>query len=543
MYCISCEGKLWTMPEGSSVGQLWEKAGKGRSRTEAVLAFYEGAVVDLQTQFSRNGTVQWIPMNHPYAEMAAQRTLIMLLIMTVKEIYGETADVEVEHSLGKALYCEFRIDHPILQKDLKQIEKFMHFTVKEGRPIYRRILSKERALHLLRRKNQKDALLLEKLPIEKLTVYQCGNFMDSYLGPMLPDMNYLGCFKLEPYAPGFLLRFPAHGRPHELPPYHEEPLFARVFLEAEKWGQLIGCRNVAELNHAIHHNKAKNLILISESLHEKKIAHIADIVQERDPAVRMICISGPSSAGKTPFMKRLIVQLRVNGIRPVTISLDDYYRERGEIQAGETINFEDLSALDVNLFQETMSDLLEGKSVKLPVFEFSTGTRHWKEEPISLEPDQPVIIEGLHAFHPELTRFVPGYQCIHVYLGALTQLALNRHNRISTTDTRLLRRLVRDSIFRANTAEMTLSQWDRVRDGEERNIFHFQNRADVVFNTALIYELPVLKMRALPLLESIREESPAFSEAWRLRQFLEPFEELDDENVPANSILREFIGP
>lgn len=531
------------MPEGSSVGQLWERVRKGRDREEAVLAFCDGAVVDFQTTFSGDSVIQWIPMNHPYASMACQRTLVMLLIMTVKEIYGKAADVEIEHSLGKALYCEFRADHPVLQKDLQQIEDCMHRTVSEGRDIRRIILSKKQALDLLQKKsNQKEAALLEKLPMEELAVYQCGDFMDSYMGPMLPDMNYLTCFKLEPYAPGFLLRFPADGHPHELPPYHEEPLFARVFLEAEKWGRLIGCRNVAELNRAVEHDGAKDLILTAEALHEKKIAHIADMVHERDPAVRMICISGPSSAGKTPFMKRLIVQLRVNGIRPVMISLDDYYRERSA-DSGETVNFEDLSALDVSLFQETMADLLEGRPVRLPVFDFSSGKRYWRKNPICLDPDQPVMIEGLHAFHPELTRFVPGYQCIHVYLGALTQLALNRHNRISTADTRLLRRLVRDSVFRANTAEMTLSHWGQVREGEERNIFHFQNQADVVFNTALIYELPVLKMRALPLLKLIGRGSPAFSEACRLCQFLEPFEELGDENIPANSILREFIGP
>lgn len=548
MYHIICEGKNVSLKEGSTIGNLWEKVRNGRPEEDAVLAYCDNELADFQTPVKDHVTVRWVDRKDKQAYMAYQRTLIMLLILAVHDIYGPGADVEVQHSLGKGLYCEFCAEcvpeHAVLPQEMEKLETRMHEIACAGYPIRRVLISKKKAIaKLIERGDRNSADVLSHLSIRGFWAYRCGEYFDYYFGPMLPDMKYLTCFRLTPYAPGFLLRFPDIGKPEVLPDYKEEPLFARVFLEAERWGEVIGCRNVSDLNRTIENGTISSLIDTAEALHEKKLAHIADVVHEQEPKIRMICISGPSSAGKTTFMKRLLVQMRVNGIRPVTISLDDYYRDRREYAPDGKNDFEDLSALDTDLFQQSILDLLAGKPVHLPRFNFVSGERAWDAEETRLGGNQPVIVEGLHALNPELTRFVPGYQRVNIYLGALTQLSINAHNRISTSDTRLLRRMVRDSQFRSNDVVKTLDSWDSVRSGEERNIFRFQERADIIFNTALIYELPVLKKIAAPLLNSVEPSNPMYAEAQRLLLFLEPFDEMDDGLVPDNSILREFIGP
>ena len=325
----------------------------------------------------------------------------------------------------------------------------------------------------------------------------------------------------------------------ELQKMEEAPLFSRVFLETQKWSELIGCNSLIDLNKAIENHTVGNLILMAEALHEKKIAELADKICGQKPEVRLVCIAGPSSSGKTTFMKRLIIHLWVNGVKPVMLSLDDYFRNRDEMDKSV---WEDLEALDLPLFEETVVKLLEGKEVRLPRFNFITGKKEWDEKATRLGEGQPILVEGLHGLNPALSYFVPGYQCVHVYLSALTQITINNHNRISTSDTRLLRRMVRDARGRGHDVETTLAHWDSVRQGEERNIFSFQNKADFIFNSALIYELPVLKKLAKPLLQTVSKGSSVYPEAQRLLHFLEPFCELDTSLVPSNSLLREFVG-
>lgn len=542
MVRISCEGKIYNMADGATPGDLWDEVRGSRRWNEAVLARCGGEVMDFLTPFDGDTSVTWISMKEKYAYLASQRMLTMLLVAAVKELGGMNADVEVKHSLGQGLYCEFPGHHTVTHEELALLEARMKAIALEKRPLRRITISKDDAVAVLKKRGaDEEADLLADASFQRFGVYQCGRVTDYYFGPMLPDMGYVPPFRLVPYAPGFLLLFPAPGQT-AIAPYKEEPLFARVFLESERWGALIGCRHVRDLNQAIRKGQAPELIAAAEALHEKKLAYLADRICREDPPIRMICIAGPSSAGKTTFMKRLITQLRVNGVRPVMISLDDYYRDHRSYKANETVNFENLSSLDIGLFEKTMAGLLEGKAVRLPQFDFLTGHRQWDEKEIILPEDQPVLVEGLHGLNPELTHFVPGYQCIHIYLGALTQLSINNHNRISTTDTRLLRRLVRDARTRGNSAEITLARWDTVRRGEEQNIFYFQDRADVIFNTALIYELPVLKKAARPLLEAVPRSSMEYAEARRLLQSLEPFAELGTEDIPQNSILREFVG-
>ena len=536
---ISCEGQVYELKNTSTPQDLWDMVRGNRSWEDAVLADCEGDIIDFQTPFPGDTAVKWIPMNTPAAYRAYQRSLIMLLVIAVKEIYGEEADVKVKHTLGSSLYCEFSDSHVPFQKELEFLYKRMKAIVQEGRDISLMTVTKKRAEDfLIKNRRIKDAELLSQINTDKINVSQCGNYVDYFFGPMLPDMSYAKVFDLKSYAPGFLLQMPPRGS-MELQKVEEAPLFSRVFLETQNWSELIGCNSLIDLNKAIENHTVGDLILMAEALHEKKIAELADKICGQKPEVRLVCIAGPSSSGKTTFMKRLIIHLWVNGVKPVMLSLDDYFRNRDEMDKSV---WENLEALDLPLFEETVVKLLEGKEVRLPRFNFITGKKEWDEKATRLGEGQPILVEGLHGLNPALSYFVPGYQCVHVYLSALTQITINNHNRISTSDTRLLRRMVRDARGRGHDVETTLAHWDSVRQGEERNIFSFQNKADFIFNSALIYELPVLKKLAKPLLQTVSKGSSVYPEAQRLLHFLEPFCELDTSLVPSNSLLREFVG-
>lgn len=536
---ISCEGQVYELKKTATPQDLWNMVRGNRSWEDAVLADCEGDIIDFQTPFPGDTAVKWVPMNTPAAYRAYQRSLIMLLVIAVKEIYGEEADVKVKHTLGSSLYCEFSDSHVPFQKELEFLYKRMKAIVQEGRDIRLMTVTKKRAEDFLIKNGRiKDAELLSQINTDKINVSQCGNYVDYFFGPMLPDMSYAKVFDLKSYAPGFLLQMPPRGS-MELQKVEEAPLFSRVFLETQNWSELIGCNSLIDLNKAIENHTVGNLILMAEALHEKKIAELADKICGQKPEVRLVCIAGPSSSGKTTFMKRLIIHLWVNGVKPVMLSLDDYFRNRDEMDKSV---WEDLEALDLPLFEETVVKLLEGKEVRLPRFNFITGKKEWDDKATRLGEGQPILVEGLHGLNPALSYFVPGYQCVHVYLSALTQITINNHNRISTSDTRLLRRMVRDARGRGHDVETTLAHWDSVRQGEERNIFSFQNKADFIFNSALIYELPVLKKLAKPLLQTVSKGSSVYPEAQRLLHFLEPFCELDTSLVPSNSLLREFVG-
>lgn len=536
---ISCEGQMYELKDTATPQDLWDMVRGNRSWEDAVLADCEGDIIDFQTPFPGDTAVKWVPMNTPAAYRAYQRSLIMLLVIAVKEIYGEEADVKVKHTLGSSLYCEFSDSHVPFQKELDLLYKRMKAIVQEGRDISLMTVTKKRAEDFLIKNGRiKDAELLSQINTDKINVSQCGNYVDYFFGPMLPDMSYAKVFDLKSYAPGFLLQMPPRGS-MELQKVEEAPLFSRVFLETQNWSELIGCNSLIDLNKAIENHTVGDLILMAEALHEKKIAELADKICGQKPEVRLVCIAGPSSSGKTTFMKRLIIHLWVNGVKPVMLSLDDYFRNRDEMDKSV---WEDLEALDLPLFEETVVKLLEGKEVRLPRFNFITGKKEWDEKATRLGEGQPILVEGLHGLNPALSYFVPGYQCVHVYLSALTQITINNHNRISTSDTRLLRRMVRDARGRGHDVETTLAHWDSVRQGEERNIFSFQNKADFIFNSALIYELPVLKKLAKPLLQTVSKGSSVYPEAQRLLHFLEPFCELDTSLVPSNSLLREFVG-
>lgn len=542
MLTLQYQGQTLKVPEGTTVGAVWESVKE--TAPDAIFALVDGQTLDFTTALENNAVISFETLQSTIGNRAYQRTLIMLMAMAVRELYPD-ARVQIEHSLGRALYGQIIQDRPTTLAQIQEIEDRMHEIVQEGRPIIKQTESKAEAIDYCRKAGRLRAVeRLQGLRPERIYLYRCGDYVDFYFGPLLQNMNQVNVFDIVHYAPGFLLRFPNIYSAHALPEYVELREFARVFFEATNWSERVGCRYVVDLNRAIVDGRIKDIIAMAEALHEKQLAQIADRVAESRPGIRLITIAGPSSAGKTTTTRRLMVQMQVNGIQPVMISLDDYYyslddRPRTD---DDEIDHESVDALDTALLERQLTALLAGKPIKLSRYDFVHGKQYFAERETILRPDQPIILEGLHALNPSVSRAVPAYQRLHLYLGALTQLTISDHNRISTTDTRLLRRMVRDSQFRAHSAEETLKIWRNVRFGEESYIFPFQEEADIIFNTALLYELPVLKVLAEPLLKAIPNTSPVANEAHRLLEFLNVFEPLNPAMVPSNSILREFIG-
>jgi uridine kinase len=394
------------------------------------------------------------------------------------------------------------------------------------------------------RQRQHDKLgLLQFHNPPNVTMYHCEGFSDLAYGPMAASTGALAYFKLIHYPPGLILQLPAKGKPTTPAPFKDQPQLFQIFQEHREWGRILGVHTLGRLNEVISNGEISDFIKISEALHEKKIALIADKIAAAAKA-KIILVSGPSSAGKTTFSKRLMIQLRVNGLRPATISLDDYFHNRDKTprDAAGNYDFEHIEAIDIPLFNRHLLDLIAGKEVELPYFNFQTKRREYRGNKLKIEKDQIVIIEGIHGLNPRLTHMIPAPRKMKIYVSAMTQLSVDTNTRISTTDNRLIRRLVRDNTFRGNRALTTLRVWPSVRRGEQVWVFPYQGEADVSFNSALDYELAVLKPMVEPLLMQVKPSEPEYAEARRLTAFLLHFLEIPDREVPRTSILREYIG-
>lgn len=513
-------------------------------RFPAVAAKVNNDLKDLQSCVKEDCSIEFIGLSTDPGIKVYQRSLTFIMIIAAAELFPD-GEITVEHSLSRGLYCELHIGRDITAQDVADIKQRMAEIIEADIPIVRRSYPIQEAIQLFDAAGRTEKVkLLKQLKREKVSIYYCGDKYDYFYGTMVPSTSYLKIFDLQYYKPGLILRFPEKENPFELPGFIEQPKLAKIFSESEQWAKILRCDYVATLNDIVHQGNSGELIRIAEALHEKKIAQIADFIAEHSREVRVILVAGPSSSGKTTFAQRLGIQLRVNGLRPVPISIDDYFVDRDYTPRDEYGNydFETIDAIDLELFNEHLHELLQGKEVKLPSYNFTIGKREYKGRSIQIEKNQPLIIEGIHGLNERLTRAVSKDNKVKIYISALTQLAIDSHNRIPTTDTRLIRRIVRDSQFRAHDALSTLKLWASVRRGEDRNIFPFQEEADIMFNSALIYELAVLKKYAQPLLEKVNADQPEFSEAMRLLNFLAYFEDIQDEEVPSNSILREFIG-
>jgi len=487
--------------------------------------------------------IEFLDLTTTDGQRIYQRSLSFVFIRAAMELL-KGCEVTVEHSLSKGLYCEIHYSRPIDEKDVKEIKKRMIEIIDSKIPLVKKKIPKEEARRIFRELNMEaKEKLLDYREKEYINIYSCGWLKNYFYGYMVPNTGYLKDFDLKFYLPGVIIQYPTREKPHKIPDYVEQPKLAAIFKEAESWGRILNLEYVANLNEIIERGEYPELIRISEALHEKKIAQIADMISENKK--RVVLIAGPSSSGKTTFAQRLLIQLRVNGLNPVTLSTDNYFVNREKTPKDEygDYDFEALEAVDLELFNRDLSRLIQGEEVEIPIFNFITGIREYIGKKLKINREQPIIIEGIHGLNERLTRDIPHDKKFKIYISALTQLNIDGHNRIPTTDTRLIRRIVRDSKYRGHSALDTLKIWHSVRRGEERNIFPFQEEADVMFNSALTYELAVLKKYAEPLLKEIKEEEKEYSEAKRLLKFLSYFKSIDnDKYILQTSIIKEFIG-
>ena len=509
-----------------------------------VEGIFNGIGTDLQKPVFENGTVDFITLDTEEGMRVYVRGLLFLFLVAIKELRPEVK-IEARNSLGSALFCEITNDIVLSNYDLKALEDYMKELAAKSEPIIYKHINKKEAEKILCERNEADRLeLLHAIDDDLLlTCYTLKGHMEYFFGPMLPDCGYLKLFELINYENGIVINYPETGQ-NELDVFVDSPKLNKMFHEMEEWSTMLQCNTVAKLNRIIKEDHAGVIIQVAEALHEKKIAAIADEITDKGKDVHLVLIAGPSSSGKTTFAQRLSIQLVVNGLRPVPISMDDYYKERLNTprKADGSYDFESVEAIDLELFNDHLKRLLAGETVKIPKYNFRTGLREYRGRELTLSDNSVLIVEGIHGLNERISAVVPARNKLKVYISALTPMSLDDYNRIQTTDMRLLRRLVRDSQFRSHDALMTLKLWDDVRRGEEKYIFPFQEEADIIFNTTLVYEFAVLKKYAEPLLQGVPETEAVYTNAQRLLGLLSHVIPLDKELIPKNSILREFVG-
>ena len=509
-----------------------------------VEGIFNGIGTDLQKPVFENGTVDFITLDMEEGMRVYVRSLLFLFLVAIKELRPEVK-IEARNSLGSALFCEITNDIVLSNYDLKALEDYMKELAAKSEPIIYKHINKKEAEKILCERNEADRLeLLHAIDDDLLlTCYTLKGHMEYFFGPMLPDCGYLTLFELIKYENGIVINYPETGQ-NELDVFVDSPKLNKMFHEMEEWSTMLQCNTVAKLNRIIKEDHAGVIIQVAEALHEKKIAAIADEITDKGKDVHLVLIAGPSSSGKTTFAQRLSIQLVVNGLRPVPISMDDYYKERLNTprKADGSYDFESVEAIDLELFNDHLKRLLAGETVKIPKYNFRTGLREYRGRELTLSDNSVLIVEGIHGLNERISAVVPARNKLKVYISALTPMSLDDYNRIQTTDMRLLRRLVRDSQFRSHDALMTLKLWDDVRRGEEKYIFPFQEEADIIFNTTLVYEFAVLKKYAEPLLQGVPETEAVYTNAQRLLGLLSHVIPLDKELIPKNSILREFVG-
>ncbi|HUJ08711.1 MAG TPA: nucleoside kinase [Verrucomicrobiae bacterium] len=513
---------------------------------EYIGALVNNDAVSLSYPVEVDSSVRLLTRGDPQGFQIYYRSACFLLAKTVKDLFPD-ARFAVQHSLGTGFYCSFEMNGSagISEEQLQTIDKQMRAIVERDVPIERRKISFTKAVSRFEQEKQLDKYnLLRFRNPPKVATWWCENFSDLDHGPLAGSTGALTTFKLIPYPPGFVLQIPAPENPKELPPFEPQPQLFQIFKEHKEWGRILGVNTVGRLNEIIANREIGEFIRTAEAFHEKKIAQIADHIYEHREHIKWALIAGPSSSGKTTFAKRLAVQLRVNGLRPVTISVDNYFvnREQTPLDEAGKPDFENIETVDLPLFNDHLMRLDKGEEVDLPSFDFEKGCRGDRSQKLRIEPDQIVLLEGIHGLNPRLTESLPASHKMRIYISALTQLNLDSNNRISTTDNRLVRRMVRDNNFRGNSALATLNMWPSVRRGEKTWIFPYQQEADIAFNSALDYELAVLKPFVEPLLAEVKPYHPQYAEARRLLEFLSSFLSVSDHFVPPTSILREFIG-
>jgi uridine kinase len=545
------DGRVFEGPVGTPLEEFIRVAGSD-PMAPTVAALIDHELRELTYRVESDVEVMPITMDHSDGFRIYRRSLAFLLVTAVHELFPE-ATVYVDHSLTFGGYfCQVQDREPFTEEELARIESRMREIVKADEPILKARVPLSDAIALFEARGDDDKVrLLSRRRKSYLALYQLRGFRDYFHGYMVPSTGYLSVFALQTYGPGFVLRFPRTNPPMQLQPFVDYPKLVGIFREYGQWMSLMGVRDVGCLNEIIASERVREVVLVAEALHEQRVARIAEDIASRqmnaqetkNGQVRLVLVAGPSSSGKTTFSKRLSIQLLANGLRPFALEMDSYFVDREKTPRDEQgkFDFESLGALDIPLFNEHLLQLLQGQQVTLPSYNFKTGLREVGQT-VRIQQDHILIVEGIHGLNPNLVPDIPPEVTYRVYVSALTQLNIDKHNRVPTTDTRLIRRIVRDAAYRGYSAEQTIDRWGSVRRGEKTWIFPFQEHADVMFNSALVYELAVLKPFAEPLLLQVRAGTQAYVEAKRLLAFLEWFEPLAPDLVPDNSILREFVG-
>jgi len=538
-----------TCPVHTPVRELLERGEDADTGLPWLACLVNNDVCSLDYPLPMNCVLEPVTFLDRHGSRVYRRTLAFLLAKAVHECFPE-AKFAVEHSLGNGYYCSFQMngDAGIRTHELNRIRDRLEAIVNGDLPVTRRAISYAEAEARLVEQGLTDKLnLLQYRNPPVITMYECDGFADAGLGVLADRTGAVPAFRLLDYEPGFVLQFPEwHADKKELvlSTFERQPHLFEVFREHKKWGRVIGVTTVGDLNALTANNREKDLIRISETRHEKHLGDLADRIARHHDTVKWILVAGPSSAGKTTSSKRLMVHLRVNGLRPVRLELDNYFRGREHTprHPDGSYDFEHLDTINLDLLNEHLERLDRGERIELPTFNFLEGKPEFLGNSLRLEEDQVVVIEGIHALNPRLTSHIPAAHKFRVYVNALTQLKLDNNNRLSTTDLRLIRRMVRDFNHRGHNAVQTLEMWPSVRTGEKRWIFPFQQEADATFNSSLDYELAVLKPYAEPLLHTVKPTERVYGEARRLQDFLSMIVGADSHQVPPHSLLREFIG-
>ncbi|MDD6552627.1 MAG: nucleoside kinase [Prevotellaceae bacterium] len=534
--------KTFSVPTGSTLSEIYALSGLNM-KYGPVSGRVNNKVEGLHYRVYTNKDVEFLDMTSPSASRNYTRTLFFVLSKAVHDLYPHS-DVVIDIPVSHGYFVNAHIGHPITAKDAEEIKAQMQKIIDAHMPVARRVVHTADAAKMFREKgDEAKAKLLESDGDLYTTYYQIGDYVDYYYGSLLTNTKGLYLFDLIPYYDGLLLRIPDLKDPGKLPQLTRQKKMFEIFKEHHQWQDILGVRTVGDFNEAVAKGYTSTMINVSEALQEKKLAAIADtIAANRD--IKLVLLAGPSSSGKTTTCKRLSIQLLTNGIKPLQISLDDYFvdRDRTPKDANGEYDYESIYALDLELINKQFNALFRGEEIELPKYNFQTGKSGKSGKKLKMAPNNILVVEGIHALNPELTAQIPEAQKFRVYVSALTTILLDDHNYIPTTDNRLLRRIIRDYKYRGVNAQETIHRWPSVRKGEDKWIFPYQENANVMFNSALLFELAVIKTQAEPLLQQVPENCEEYSEAYRLLKFLKYFKPVSYRDIPPTSLLREFLG-
>jgi len=545
MYQVTVAGQTRLYPGGTPFGEI-VKDFENQEKYPVVLVMVGNKLRELHKRLHEDCEISLITTGDDIGHKTYKRSMNLLLLKAVYHVAGHenVKKIVLHFTAGEGFYYTIDGNVQVNEEFLQKVDGYMREMVERKIPVMKRSISTSSAMELFHRHGMYDKEKLFKYRrVSRVNIYSLEEFEDYFYGYMVWHTGYLKYFKLYPYDEGFVMQMPKKENPERVPEFIPSPKIFQVQKEAEKWGEMLEVSVVGEINEKISRGKVKQMILISEALQEGKISRIAEqISQQRD--VKFVMIAGPSSSGKTTFSHRLSIQLAAHGLKPHPIAVDNYFVNREDTPKDENgnYNFECLEAIDIELFNRDMNALLRGERVEIPRFNFKLGKREYKGDFLQMEPNDILVIEGIHSLNDKMSYSLPKESKFKIYISALTQLNVDEHNRIPTTDGRLIRRMVRDNRTRGTSARETIAMWPSVRRGENENIFPYQEEADVMFNSALIYELAVLKLYAEPLLFQIEKDAPEYQEAKRLLKFLDYFVGIPSEDIPYNSILREFVG-